>query len=94
MGEKAKINERIIDVMHALLAEAVEGEAGAIAPDYLGLLHQIMPLQAEPLYLVLQELMHALPDRLHRRLAGAGNPQRSLGAGLEQELTAHSRGKL
>ena len=71
MGEKAKINERIIDVMHALVAEAVEGEAGAIAPDYLGLLHRIMPLQAEPLYLVLQELMPALPDRLHR-LAGAG----------------------
>jgi hypothetical protein len=40
-------------------------------------------LELEPLYLVLQELMHAFPDRLHR-LASAGNPEATLGPGDQQ----------
>jgi hypothetical protein len=71
--------------MNRLVTQPMECEAGAVAPDDLGLLNRIMRLQAEPLYLVLQELMHALPDRLHC-LASAWYPQRSLVAGLEQEL--------
>ena len=73
-----------LDVMHALVAEAVEGEAGAIAPDDLGLLDLVMPLQAQPLYLVLQELMHGVPNGLHG-LAGTRNAQRAL-ATLNQQV--------
>jgi hypothetical protein len=43
------------------------------------------PLEPEALYLVLQELMRALPNGLHR-LASAGNPEVTLGAGNQQIL--------
>src|SRR5262249_17300995 len=55
-----------LDVMHALVAKTVEGKARAVAPDDLGLLDLVMPLEPEALYLVLQELMHAIPNGLHR----------------------------
>jgi hypothetical protein len=44
-----------------------------------------MPLVPEPLYLILQELVNALPDGLHR-LASAGNTQRTLDTGNQQVL--------
>ena len=52
--------------MHALVAQTVKSQARAIAPDYLGLLDLVILLQPEPGYLVLQELVNALPDGLHR----------------------------
>src|SRR5262249_50221614 len=51
----------------------------------LGLLNLVMPLEPEALYLVLQELMDAVPNRLHR-LASAGNAQGALGTGNQQML--------
>ena len=52
---------------------------------YLGLLDLILALHAKPLDLVLQELMDALPDRLHG-LADAGNPEVLIRAGDQQAL--------
>jgi hypothetical protein len=47
-----------LDVMRALVTQAVKSEARAIAPDNLGLLDLVVRLEPEPLYLVLQELMN------------------------------------
>jgi hypothetical protein len=44
--------------MHALVAQAVEGQARLVEPaNDLGLLHLVVRVEPEPLYLVLQELM-------------------------------------
>jgi hypothetical protein len=71
--------------MHALVTQAVEDKARAIAPDNLGLQYLVVPLQPEPRYLVLQELMHAVPNGLHR-LASAGNTDVTLGTSDQQVL--------
>jgi hypothetical protein len=42
-------------------------------------------LEPEPLYVVLQELMHTFPNGLNR-LANAGNPEAKLGTGDQQVL--------
>src|SRR5262249_10264656 len=74
-----------------VVAKAMERKARAGAPaDDLGLLNLVMRLQPEPLYLILQELMHGVPNGLHR-LAGAGNAQRALGT-LNQQVLSNGPG--
>jgi hypothetical protein len=62
-----------------------EGKARLGAADDLGLLYLVILLKPEPSYLVLQELMHALSDRLHR-LAGEGSPEALLRRGDQEVL--------